>query len=259
MEGGPDRVGHNLLDLHDYVPLQVNLLLGVRQGEVPLQLAIAELVARLILAVVLAILLHRVVDQVDVLVVQVETGTAVFFGGGANVAIAVEVCLENAVDASDQREAADVELAPLHEQRVVDVFLQDHGPAASAVLMYEVPDPAQLLLDLDACASVRVLSRLDDPNVLSVLVLLAAHTFTLVILLKFVEFCIALAMFDVESQRQSVKDTVLIITAVRVVVPHVEEEGLLVVQVLVEFEAVVHFLELSFAFLKLVLEIGIGH
>ena len=57
-------------------------------------------------------------------------------------------------------------------------------------------------------------------------------------------FWVILARFDVKSQGQSVKN-ILVLAAVSVVVPHVDEKSLLVVQVLIELEAVVNFLHLS--------------
>ena len=64
-----------------------------------------------------------------------------------------------------------------------------------------------------------------------------------------------MAHFDVEGQRQGVKN-ILILAAVCVVVPHVDEEGLLVVEVLVEFQPVVDFLHLPLADLKFVLQVS---
>ena len=200
MESCPDRVRHDLLDLHDYVAFHVDLLVRVGHGEVPLQLAVAELVAGLVLAVILRVLLHGVVDQVDELVVEVWSGGAVLLGGGTDVAVAVEVGLQDAVHASHEGEAADVEFTALDEERVVDVLLEDHGAVAAAVLMHKIPDSANLLLHLDASSSIRVLARLDDPDVLAILVPLAVEALLLVVFLKSVVFSIVLSILDVESQ-----------------------------------------------------------
>ena len=71
MECRPDRVSHYLLDLHDDVAFQVNLLLRIRHGQVPLQLAIAQLVAGLILSIILRVFLHRIIDQMDEFIIEV--------------------------------------------------------------------------------------------------------------------------------------------------------------------------------------------
>lgn len=59
-------------------------------------------------------------------------------------------------------------------------------------------DLAQFRLHLDAHASVRVLSRLDDPDVLSVLLLLAFHLLSPVIVLKSHILSVARSRFDME-------------------------------------------------------------
>jgi len=125
--------------------------------------------------------------------------------------------------------------------------------------MHKIPDSANLLLHLDASSSIRVLARLDDPDVLAILVPLAVEALLLVVFLKSVVFSIVLSILDVESQWQCVEDLILAVAAVRVEVSHVEEEGLLVVQVLIEFETIVYFLKLPLASLELTLQVYVGH
>ena len=59
-----------------------------------------------------------------------------------------------------------------------------------------------------------------------------------------------MAVLDVEGQRQSVKDLVLALAAVGIIVSHIEEKSLLIVEMLVELQTVVYLLELSFTFFE---------
>ena len=92
MERRSDGIGDDLLNLHDNVSLQIYFFLRVGLSEVPLQLAVTQLVACLVLPVVLSILLHGVVHQVNELVIQVVH--VVFFRTGADVTVSVEICFE---------------------------------------------------------------------------------------------------------------------------------------------------------------------
>ena len=83
MEGGPDGVRHDLLDLHDEVSLQVDQLVRVGGSQVLLELLVRQLVAGLIFSVVLRVFLHGIVDQVDILVAEVEVAMDVLFRAGS--------------------------------------------------------------------------------------------------------------------------------------------------------------------------------
>ena len=59
-----------------------------------------------------------------------------------------------------------------------------------------------------------------------------------------------------KGKRQSIKD-VFVVAAVCVIVPHVDEQSLFVVEMLVEFKAVVDLLELLFALVDLVSQVDV--
>jgi len=100
MEGGPDSISDNLLDLHDDVPLHIDVLIWVGRSEVALHLLVAQLVSWLVFAVVVRVLLHRIIDQVDVLILQVAH--VVLLGACSNVPVSVEVRLHHSVVAGYQ-------------------------------------------------------------------------------------------------------------------------------------------------------------
>ena len=89
MEGGSDGVGYDLLHLHDYVSLHVDVQLWESCCQVLLKLLVAQLVGRLKPAILVRILLHCVIYQVGKLVSQVKMTE--FFGSGSNVSISVKV------------------------------------------------------------------------------------------------------------------------------------------------------------------------
>jgi hypothetical protein len=98
------------------------------------------------------------------------------------------------------------------------------------------------LLHLDASSSVGVLAWLDNPDVLPVLVEFAQITFIFVIVNELLKLTILLSNFDMESQRQCVIH-VFILAAIGIIISHVYEESLLIIQMLVEFQTVVDLLE----------------
>jgi hypothetical protein len=83
--------------------------------------------------VVGAVLLEGVVGEVDVVVGERGGVEAVGGGGEAQVALLEDVELPQVVQ---QRPHPDVELVPLHQQRVLDVFLQNQGSASSDCLLH---------------------------------------------------------------------------------------------------------------------------
>ena len=78
----------------------------------------------------------------------------------------VEVALEVAIDACDEREASDVELAILIEQGLFAVFL-DYVRPLDMRIRHNRLDLGYVAANCDSTASVRVLTRLDDPQVLA--------------------------------------------------------------------------------------------
>ena len=94
--------------------------------QIALEFKIANLIRRLLLAVIVSLLLHCVVGKVDqavCYVVQVERTARC-----SNVAFSVVVCLEVAIDTSGKRIGPNVKLAALIEQRLVNVPLDYVGP-----------------------------------------------------------------------------------------------------------------------------------
>ena len=94
--------------------------------QIALEFKIANLIRRLLLAVIVSLLLHCVVGKVDqavCYVVQVERTAR-----GPNVAFLVIVCLEVAIDTSGKGISPNVELAALIEQRFMNVPLDYVGP-----------------------------------------------------------------------------------------------------------------------------------
>ena len=102
------------------------------------------------------------------------------------VAILVAVPLETAIDARQQAEAPEVKLALVDEQRIVDVLLNDKG--AVAIFLHRSANYRLHLLNSldngDALASIRILTRLDDPGVLRRSVLLPNLLYRLFILIR---------------------------------------------------------------------------
>mmetsp|Transcript_9735 Transcript_9735/g.16401 ORF Transcript_9735/g.16401 Transcript_9735/m.16401 type:complete len:318 (+) Transcript_9735:37-990(+) len=162
--GAEDVRGH-LVHLGEDVALKADVQVGVALVDELLEVHVGELVAGLELAVVLGALLHGVVGEVDQLVAEVVDG--VLAAGGAQVALLVDEHLGVAVDRGHQHVGADVELAAVDEQRVVDVLLDDAGAlGAGGGLLDQLLDLGELLGHLDAVAAVGVFARLDDPDVL---------------------------------------------------------------------------------------------
>ena len=83
-----------------------------------------DLVSILKLAIVLCVLLHGVIGQMDLLVVRVRVIQAIVGARGANVAFLKEVALSVMVDEDPD---SDVKLSVGYEAWVFDVFLDDEG------------------------------------------------------------------------------------------------------------------------------------
>ena len=164
-EGGLESVSDQLLDLREDVTMEVKVEFGLLGADDLREVLPAELVAVLELAVVVRLLLDSVVCQVDELVCHVIEG--VLSAARSNVPILVAVALQASIDARQQAEAAEVELALVDQQRVVNVLLNDEG---TVVLLVGPADDglhfADRLHHSDALAAVRVLTWLDDPSVL---------------------------------------------------------------------------------------------
>ena len=88
---------------------------------------------------------------------------------GADVAVLVAVPFQTAVDAREKAKAPEIELPLVHEERVVDILLNDES--SFAIFSCRPPDDllhiSDCFYDGDALASISILTRFDDPSVLS--------------------------------------------------------------------------------------------
>ena len=146
--------------------------------------------------------------------------------------VCVPVRLQVAVDRSAEGVAPDVELPILVQERLLNVFLNDvAAPMAVDLLrLDQTLDVLQVATDLDSAATIRILAWLHDPELVSVLGVLAKHLVVLrvvVCLLELEEFAICFALLDVESQRYPVER---ILSHGLVIDLHVVVDGLFVAQ-----------------------------
>ena len=82
----------------------------------------------------------------------------------------VVVSLEVAIHAGCQGKCSDVELPPVNEQRIVDVLLQDAGTLLGLrTFLYNTLYFIKVFGNLDAYAPVRILSWLQNPDIMSFL------------------------------------------------------------------------------------------
>ena len=164
-EGGLESVSDQFLDLRENVTMEVKVEFGLLSADNLREVLPAELITVLELAVVVRLLLYGVVGQVDELVCHVIKG--VLTAARPNVPILVAVALQAPIDARQKAEAAEVELALMNQQRVVNVLLNDEG----AVVLLVWPANyglyfADCLYHSNTLAAVRVFTWLDDPGVL---------------------------------------------------------------------------------------------
>lgn len=157
---------HRVLDQLSYLWADVlrEVALDPLTVKVLLELGIAQLVARLELSVVVQLLLDCIICQVDVSIGHVLKSELT--RARPQVAIGVPIALQVASDRTHHREAPDVELAILVEQRFLDVLLDDVGASVAVYVgvLDQRLDVVDVSADLDAAAAVRVLAWLDDPE-----------------------------------------------------------------------------------------------
>ena len=169
---GPVRVSHQLPDLRDYMLEDINVHVWVRLLQVLLEVIQTQLVTVLILPVVVGILLHRVIGQVNELVVHVLD--VEFLARRADVGIFIEVPFEMTVDASHEAIAAEVKLPSMNQQGVVNVSLNDESLIESvpSCILYsaraihnDAPDLVEVGAHLNALPTISILPRLYNPYV----------------------------------------------------------------------------------------------
>ena len=136
----------------------------------------------------------------NILVTQLVVSQGELARTSADVAVLVEVGFDLPIERRDQTEAADVELSASVEQWVVNIFLDDARRFEMAVLYDQVFYQSEVGFNSDILASIRVLARLDDPDVVWVVGLRIEVAFELP------ELRVALPFFDVESNRERVKN-----------------------------------------------------
>lgn len=193
-EGCLVRVCNELLNLREDVSVEIEVELGLLRTDHLCEVLEAQLVSILKLSVVVRFLLNSIVCQMHKLVANVVE--RVLSAACSDVAILVAVAFETAIDARQQSEAPEIELASVNEQRVVNILLNDES---SVAIFFHGPanDRLNFLNRLDDCytlPSVGVLSRFDDPRVLRRSVLLP-YFFDCVLILIFVELTLVLVFF----------------------------------------------------------------
>ena len=188
------------------------------------------LVARFKSAIVIALLLHGVVRQMNHAVRRVFQ--VVLPAASPQIPVRVPVRLQVAVDGRAEGVAPDVELPVLVQERLLNVFLNDVAASVAVHLLRldQALDVLQVATHLDTTASIRVLARLHNPELVAVLGVLSEHLVVLRIVIRFLEleeFAICFALFDVEGQRYPIKR---ILPHGLVIDLHVVVDGLFVAQ-----------------------------
>lgn len=160
-----------LLDLKEDGLGEVDASFFLQEGA---EVFVGDLVSIFKFTIVLAVLLHRVVSQVDIFVFnffEIELLT-----GGSQVPFFVEIsskkpdlglfiCLR-LEEVGKEAVYAKVKLPPVNQVRVRYVLLQDHSLILAQVLSIDgADDLSHIVKDLDAMTAVAVFSRLQDPDV----------------------------------------------------------------------------------------------
>ena len=169
-----------------------------------LKLGIRKLVSRFKFTIVIKLLLHRVIGQMNVPIWDVLEGE--LSAACPEVALSVPVTLKVAANGAHHGEAPDVKLPILVEQWFFNILL-DYVTSFEAIhicIANQVFDLIKVFRHLDTTASVSVLTGLDDPQLLAKsrnfikYRLLRVILGVLVQLFKFMELWIVHALFDVE-------------------------------------------------------------
>ena len=172
--------------------------------EVALEVLEGELVAVLELAVVVALLLHRVVREVNHSISHIFERE--LFATRPQIPFIVIVALQIAIHGRDHCICADVELPILVEERPFHVFLDDIGPllAVDGRVFDDFFDALQVFADVYSAAPIRVFARFHDPDGLAVLdevrVVFHAENFA-----KASELLVTQSFLDVEGERHDIE------------------------------------------------------
>lgn len=177
-------------------------------------------------------------------------------GSSSDVAFFVPVSLEDSVELADHHIVADIELPLFVEKGSVNVELDDEGLFCTVLMLsltlHDGVEFIRLIDDGDSIASIRQFSWLHDPNIphwssnshaiFLILFLFADDGLTfLVVTNEALILGILCALLDVEGQGNNLEE---ISSNQLVVFFEVVEEGLLVAEVKVIDEMVVHLLVL---------------
>ena len=222
MESSSNCVCYNFLNLHQNISFKINLFFRVLGSKEFLKFTIAQLITRLIFAIVFGVLLNCVIDKMNILVIQI-CGT-VFFGACSDVAISIEICFNNTIDTCHEWKASNIEFSAMIEKRIVNVLLKNHCPVTRAVWMYKTSNFLNFLLNFNSISSIWVFSRFYYPNILSILSLAALTDLllTIVVIFKSCIFSIIWSIFNMKSQGQCVK-YIFFFAAVCIIISHVEK------------------------------------
>ena len=159
-------------------------------------------------AIIVTLLLHGVIGQMYHTIGCVFQ--VVLAATRPKVPVCVPVRLQVSVLGRAERVAPNVELPILVQERLLDVLLNDIAAPVAVYLLClnQTLDVIQVATDLDTATSVRVLSRLYDPELVAVLWVLSKHLVVLwivVCLLELEEFSISFTFFNMKCQRDPIE------------------------------------------------------
>jgi len=120
---------------------------------------------------------------------------------GSEISVLIPVGLQVSVDRGRKEETTDVKLSIFIQQRLLNILLYDvtASMAVNLLRLYQRLNVVEVTTDLDATASVGVLTRLDNPERVTILwILLESVVVAWVVkgLSKFVEFTIIFTFFN---------------------------------------------------------------
>lgn len=173
----------------------------------------------------------------------------------AQVALSVEVALQVSVGGCGHRIHADVELATFVEQWLLQVLLNYVGafPPVDHRVADDRTNLIQIAAHLDSAPSVRVLTRLDDPETVAQVGVLGEDGVAVGVVEDFdeaLELLVCITFFDVEGQRQVVEGVLAqsLVVALHIVVNRLLVAQMEIVLLVVACDHMVrrHVLNLSF-------------